>query len=169
MRQTGMTPRSRFLLAAAIIASVVAAGCSKEPEAAADAGPPPRHHHHPPHGGTPVVLGDEQYHVELVLDEESGRLQAFVLDDEMESFVRSSAPSLVIAAKGAGAPREVVLAPVPNPETGETVGDTALFEGQADWLKATPRFDAVLKNITVRGTTFTDVSFGFPGGNDAGD
>jgi hypothetical protein len=164
-----MTPRSRFLFAAAIITSVVAAGCSKAPEAAADPGQPHRHHHRPPHGGTPVALGADEYLVELVLDDATGKLQAFVLDDDMENFVRSSAPSFTIEATGGGSPREVVLAAVPNTETGETVGDTALFEGQAGWLEATPRFDGVLKSITVRGTTFTDVKFGFPKGNDAGD
>jgi hypothetical protein len=161
-----MRARSRLLLLAAILPAFIAAGCSKGPAPAA-AGAPPHHHHHPPHGGTPVVLGNEDYHLELVLDGSTGRLQAYVLDGEMEDFVRSSAPSIAIASAGDGGTREVTLAAVPNPETGETVGDTALFEGRAEWLRGSAGFDGVLKAITIRGTTYADVRFNFPRGNDA--
>jgi hypothetical protein len=113
-----------------------------------------------------VVLGDEDYHIELVLDRASGRIQAYVLDGEMENFVRSTAPRIEIAAIVAGTPRLLVLEPVANPETGETVGDTSLFEGQADWLKSAGQFDAELKSVTIRDTTFSGVKFNFPKGND---
>jgi hypothetical protein len=113
------------------------------------------------------VLGDEEYHVELVLDASAGKLQAYVLDGEMENFVRSTDHALEIAAIVGGARQSVVLEAVPNPETGETVGDTALFEGRADWLKTAGSFDAVLKSVTIRGTSFTEVKFNFPKGNDA--
>ena len=115
------------------------------------------------------LVGDLHHvHVELVLDESTGKLQAFVLDGEMENFVRSSSPPIVVTATVDGTPRDVALAAVPNPETGETGGDTSLFEGQADWLKTTPRVDAVLKGVVVRGTAYGDVKFNFPKGNDKG-
>lgn len=157
-------PRPTLLLAAALALSL-SAGCSKvsgPPTVAA----PHKHHHHPPHGGTPIELGEEDYHVELVLDAASGRLQAYVLDGEMENFVRSSAPKLEISATVAGKPAELALAAVANPETGETVGDTSLFECQADWLKTTGVFDAVLNEVVIRGTTYSNVKFNFPKGND---
>lgn len=160
-----MRLRIPLLLAAAIVALSLPAGCSKAP-ATADSGKPQAHHHHPPHGGTPIVLGDEAYHVELVLDRDAGRLQAYVLDDEMEDFVRSAAPSIVITATAGGQARELVLAAVPNPVTGETVGDTSLFEAQADWLRTATQFEGVLRSVTVRGATFTGVKFNFPKGND---
>lgn len=142
----------------------LAGGCSKT---ATEASVQPHGHvHHPPHGGTPVVLGDEAYHVELVLDSASGTLQAYVLDGEMENFIRCAAPSIEIDAVAGGAPRTLVLAAVANPATGETIGDTSLFEAQADWLKGTREFDGVLTAITVRGTTFSGVKFNFPRGND---
>ncbi len=161
-----MTPLSRLFLVAA---ALVAAGCSKPAPAGADSAAPQAHHHHPPHGGTPVVLGEEEYHLELVLDAATGRLQAFVLDGEMENFVRSADRSIVIEASQAGTARSVELRAVPNPETGETVGDTAQFEASADWLKSARSFDGILKGITVRGKTYSDVTFNFPRGNDAGD
>jgi len=113
-----------------------------------------------------IPRGDEAYHVELVLDASTGTLQAFVLDGELENFIRSPVPSIEIVADVGGAPRTLVLAAVPNPATGETVGDTSLFQAQAEWLKTTRGFDAVLKSITVRGTTFAGVKFNFPKGND---
>jgi hypothetical protein len=160
-----MKLRRILLLAAAILPLALATGCAKAPPA--DSGPPQKHHHHPPHGGTPVVLGDEDYHLELLLDQAAGKLQAYVFDGELENFMRSSAPSIVITATVNGASRELVLSAVPNPETGETVGDTSLFEGQADWLKTDPQFDGVLKSITIRGETYSGVKFNFPKGNDA--
>lgn len=161
-----MTPRQSPFVSATVLAFALAAGCSKAP-VAPDSSLPHKHHHHPPHAGTPVVLGDEEYHVELVLDQSSGRLQAYVLDSEMESFVRSADHALEITATVGGASKSVSLEAVPNPETGETVGDTALFEGHADWLRSAGDFDAVLKSVTIRGTSFTDIKFNFPKGNDA--
>jgi hypothetical protein len=127
---------------------------------------PQRHEHKSPHGGTPVVLGDEAYHLELVLDATVGKLQAYVLDGEMENFVRLSVLSIEIDALVNGISQTLVLQPVANPATGETAGDTALFEAQASWLRTTKEFDATLKKITIRRTMFTDVKFNFPKGND---
>jgi hypothetical protein len=163
MARTALRPR-RPLLALLALAAAFLSGCGRGPAAAADQ--PHRHVHHPLHGGTPVVLGDEVYHLELVLDPAAGKLQAYVFDGELENFIRSSVPSIEIDATVGGAPRVLVLAAVPNPATGETVGDTSLFEGGADWLRAAPEFDAVLRSITIRGTTFTDVKFNYPKGND---
>jgi len=139
------------------------AGCSKAPTAAS--GQPHLHVDHPPHGGAPVVLGDEAFQIELVLDSATGTLQAYVLDGEMEDFIRSAVPSIEIAAMVDGTPRTIVLAAVANPATGETVGDTSLFEARAEWLKTAKEFDGVLKGITIRGTTFAGVRFNFPRGN----
>ena len=125
------------------------------------------HHHTPPHGGTAVVLGNEAYHVELVLDATTGKLQAYLLDGELENFVRSAMPSFELSATFNGATQTLLFQPVANPATGETVGDTALFETQAEWLKTTASFDGALKSINVKGTTYTDVKFNFPKGNDS--
>lgn len=145
---------------------VFAPGCSRPAPAPAAGAQPPRHGHHPPHGGTPVALGDEAYHLELVLDAATGTLQAYVLDGELEIFIRVTAASLEIDATVDGQPKSLVLRAVPSPATGETVGDTSLFETQASWLKTTKTFDATLKSITIRGTVFADVNFNFPQGND---
>jgi hypothetical protein len=152
------------LLLAAVLALICAPGCSRTP--ADSSGQPHKHVHHPMHGGTPVVLGDEAYHIELVRDASAGTLQAYVFDGELENFIRSAVPSIEIVASVGGEQRTLVLAAVANPATGETVGDTSMFEAQADWLKTTPDFDGILKSVTIRGTTFAGVKFNFPRGND---
>jgi hypothetical protein len=103
-------------------------------------------------------LGQEEYHLEFVLDPAAGHLQAFVLDGEMENFIRISAPSLEVTAKVGGRQEKLLLLPVANHATGETVGDTSMFEAQDDWLKTTPVFDAILKQITVRSTTYNNIA-----------
>lgn len=142
-------------------------GCSKSESAVPPAQQAGHHHEHkPPHGGAPVELGEEEYHVEFVLDSPAGRLQAFVMDGELENFIRISASSLEVTAQFSGREEKLIFQPIANNATGEKVGDTSLFEAQADWLKTTPLFDAVLKGVTVRGKSYTNVSFNFPRGSD---
>jgi hypothetical protein len=124
-------------------------------------------HHKAPHGGTLVALGDGDYHLELVRDPEAGTLSAYVLDDDVEEFVRIPDRELVLVVTVGGVPRPLVLSAVANPATGETVGDTALFQGRADWLRTSARFGVRLRRISVHGTAFPDVGFEFPAGNDA--
>lgn len=158
--------------ASAALLLALVAGCAKNSSRDAVAAGPAenvpvaKHEHHPPHGGTPVVLGAEAAHVELVVDATAGRIQAYVLDGELENFIRVAAPKLEIVARLADGPRTLELSPVANSATGETVGDTSLFQAEAEWLRTTPRFEAKLVAITVRGVDYRDVAFAFPEGND---
>jgi hypothetical protein len=158
--------KTNVSLCALLVISLLC-GCSKSDDASASKTEPVhKHEHHPPHGGTPVVLGKEEYHMELVLDPAAGRLQAFVLDGEMENFIRIAAGAIEIDAKAAGQDEQLKLQPVANSATGETAGNTSLFEAKADWLKHTTNFDATLKEIDVRGSIYSNVKFNFPKGND---
>ncbi len=158
-----------FPLLAASIGGLllVGGGCSKKSgEPAVSSMAVAKHEHKPPHGGTPVAIGDEVYHLEFVRDAGAGKLDAFVFDGELESFIRCAMPTLVIDTKVDGRAETLVLRAVANPATGETVGDTAQFEAQAEWLKTAEKFDATLESITIRCATFTNVGFNFPRGND---
>ena len=148
---------SRRAFGALLIVVLMLGGCAKKEILGL-------HQDQPPHGGTPVALG-ENYHIEFVLDAPSGTLSAYILDDEMEEFVRSNMPSFELTAKVGGVEQTLVFKPVANPATGETVGDTSLFTAQADWLETAKTFDAVIKSVTLDGTTFTNVGFNFPKGN----
>jgi len=155
--------RTGVLAFVSLIAGALLSGCGKDSSAPLKTG---MYVDKAPHGGTPVVLGDGDYHVEFVREAETGTLSAYVLDDEMEDFIRSSSPSITIIASIGGEKRTLVLEAVPNTATGETVGNTSLFEAQADWLKTTGNFDAVLHGISINGTAFADTPFNFPAGNE---
>ncbi len=142
-----------------------AAGCAKSNSPAA-AAPVAKHEHHAPHGGTPVVLGDEAYHLELARDADAGKLTAYVLDGEMEEFIRAKPATFEIVATVGGTKQTLTFRAIANAATGETVGNTSQFEASADWLKTTATFDGVVTAIEIKGTTFTAVAFNFPKGND---
>jgi hypothetical protein len=159
------------LLSVALLLGLTA--CSKSENKAATADPHAsddpavlKHEHVPPHGGTAVVLGEEAYHLELVRDAVAGKLSAYVMDGELENFVRIVAPSIEIVATVAGKPTTLTLMPIANPLTGEKPGDASLFEVTADWLRNTTTFDGVIPRLEVRVTTFTAVAFNFPNGNE---
>ena len=139
-------------------------GCSRGGNAGDAA--PRMHQHHPPHGGTPIVLGDEVFHLEMVRDADTGTLDIYVLDGEMEEFIRCGETSFQVDIPGAGPDHALVFRPVANQATGERAGDSSQFEARADWVRTTPSFDGVLRRITIRQTTFADVKFNYPKGND---
>lgn len=126
---------------------------------------PKPHQAVPPHHGTPVELGDEQFTIELVREPASGTLRAYVLDGEMEGFVRIAARQLNLEVETQGGRKLLALKPVADLATGETVGDTSLFEARADWLKAADRFKGVFRNLRIHDQDFPAVAFGFPEGN----
>jgi hypothetical protein len=136
-------------------------GCGPPSSRPDGAEKPELHQSHPPHGGTAVALG-EDYALELVRDPATGTLSAYVLDDEMEDFIRSPDSAITVQIQAGGSAQTLFLAAIANPATGERVGDTSLFEGRADWLEAAGPFAGVLQQITVRGTPFRAVPFTIP-------
>jgi len=104
--------------------------------------------------------------MELVLDASAGRLDAYILDDDFENFVRTTMESFEMTARLPGRQETLAFKAVANNATGETIGDTSMLEAQADWLKTEKTFDAVLKQVTVHGTTYSNITFNFPKGND---
>lgn len=157
----------RFILTLVVVVMFEVA-CAKK-TAAPDSPLTPaveKHEHVAPHGGTAVVLGNEACHLEFVLDRTLGKLTAYVMDGEMENYLRISAHSFTIIAKVNGELRELSFTATENTATGEKIGDTACFEAVAEWLKTAAAFDAVLTQLEIRGVAFTDVSFNFPRGND---
>ena len=126
-----------------------------------------KHEHTPPHGGAPVVLGEEEFHLEFVRNAAAGKLQLYVLDGHLDKFVRIAVPAIEVTATIGGVLQTLTFKPIANPATGERAGDTSLFEAQADWLKTATNFDAVVKLVDVKGKAFKDVKFNFPKGNEA--
>ncbi len=152
--------RNKYSLGALVILSLLVAGCGGQHEHTHDhaAG----HVHTAPHGGVLVELGDHLYNLEFLFNPATGRLQAWVLDGHAENFVRSAMPSFEVVITTAGGPRTVVMLPVANPATGETVGDTSQFEAEVPWLAAIGAFAAEIPGVTVRGTQFENVALVYP-------
>ena len=123
------------------------------------------HEHTAPHGGTLLGFGDEFAHLELVLDEATGKLTAYALDGEAEKAVPLKQETIEIEVKGS-TPFTVKLNAVENKLTGETKGSTSQFEAQEAKLKGLQKFDAVLKSISIKGKEFKNVEFKFPEGNE---
>ncbi len=123
------------------------------------------HHHDPPHGGTAIDLGDEEAHLEFVLDAAAGKLTCYVLKAHMSGFQRITQESLELNATVGSKAETLTLKAVANAATGEKAGDTSQFEAQADWLKTAKSFDVELKAINVRGKDYPALKFNFPKGS----
>ncbi len=147
----------------ALGAAAFIAGCGEHKEATSANAAPHLHVDVPPHGGTPVPLEDD-YQIELVLDPSLRTLNAYFLDGEMENFVRIAPPSFDLKVTLTNRQEVLHFSAVPNSATGEKVGSTSLFEAKADWLTTNVTFNAVLPEINVEGTVYTNVAFNFPKG-----
>ena len=152
-------------------ALMLLAGCGVEndPSAASNhnnhaKSPTHKHQHVPPHGGAVVVLGEELYHLEFVLDEASAALHCYVLDGHMENFIRIQDPKLILEVEPN---KTVVLTPVVSRATGESVGNTSHFSARLDWARERKHFAAMLQEITIQGNRFENVAFRYPEGNES--
>lgn len=123
------------------------------------------HDHAPPHGGTPVVVAADQFHLELVLDATAGKMQAYVLDGHLESYVQVPETNFVIVAKVGGSTEQLSFQRAPDPASGTVPAKSLLFEAQAEWLKSIKEFEGNIPTITLGGKTFTNISFAFPKGS----
>lgn len=130
----------------AVSIGLLAAGCGQGGEHASEGG----HGHTAPHGGELVELGEHAYSLEFVIDREAGRLTAYVLDGHAENFIRSDLAGIPVMVND----QLLILLPVANVVTGETIGSTAQFEAGADWLKTPLALMLKIPALTLRGSTF---------------
>ena len=147
-----------------ILASLVAlgqAGCGGGHDHS-EAGP---HHHDSPHGGAGVTLGDEEAHIEFLVDAEAGTVTAWFFKPHMERYLRIKAESFAVLAKLPDGEARLTFTAVANAGTGATVGDTSQFVARADWLGGAGSFDAVLQEVSVRGRVYRSIAFNYPKGN----
>lgn len=121
--------------------------------------------HAPPHGGTPVVVADDKFHLELVLDATAGKMQAYVLDGHLERYVQVPETSFAMVAKVGGKDEQLTFQRATESASGKVPEKSSLFEAQAEWLKSTKAFEGSIPTITLNGTTFTNISFSFPKGS----
>ena len=122
----------------------------------------PHHQHHhvhiAPHGGTLVELGDHEFNLEFVHEEDTGSLGLYVLGAHAEKYLRISQSSISIRLAAGDESQEIILEAVANELTKETVGDTSYFSAQSDWLKRHV-FSGKIVSVDINGSIFADVSF----------
>ena len=125
--------------------------------------------HEPQNGGVPIVIGNDEFHLELVHEPGEPLINAYVLDGHMANYVRLRQSSFEIRVRAPKPERALVFQAVANRATGEVEGDTALFQADAEWLKTMTSFEGVISSIEIRSKTFENVEFNFPEGNDGQD
>lgn len=79
--------------------------------------PPAAAHAHPekgPHGGPLLELGDEEYHIEVMLDEKTNTLSLYVLDAAAKAAVATDAKEALINLKHSGKPEQFKLKALPQ-------------------------------------------------------
>lgn len=85
-------------------------------------------HAHPsegPHHGDLVELGNEEYHAEVVHNEEAGTLEIYILDGTATKQVAIDATELTINVSHDGKPEQFVLAA--KPDEGDDAGKSSRF------------------------------------------
>lgn len=122
------------------------------------------HRHDSAHGGVAVELGNHQFHLDFLHDPVNGTLSAWVMDAHAENFVRVPLRSFEIRLATADQTNTLSLSAVAQASTGETVGDTSQFRGEAPWLKGLTSFTAQIDAIEIRGQRFSNLSFRYPAG-----
>lgn len=160
------TPSPRQAIASAILVLLIAWGGGCGPAPSSTEGPlhssAGEHHHPSPHGGVTVELGEHQFQLDVLHDSTAGTLSVWVMDAHAEEFVRVPFPSLVVELSVGGDSRPLTLSAQENPATGETVGHTSQFVGQADWLLGIHQFSGVVPALRIRGVDFTQVRWDYP-------
>jgi len=151
-RSGPVRPGSLLGLAAALACG---GGCGEDRPAAAAAGH--QHQHTSPHGGVLVELGEHQYQLDVRHDAARGLLEAWVLDGHAESFLRIAQTNLVLTLEPGGRPVAVPLRAQASAATGETLGDTSHFAGEAEALRGTAGLTGVVESVEVRGQVFRRV------------
>ena len=74
-----------------------------------------------------IQLGNEQYHLELVLDQDLTLMRCYVLDGHVEHFIRLAQEIHCETTLSSGLKTNLVFQAIASRSTGETVGDTAEF------------------------------------------
>jgi hypothetical protein len=125
----------RLLLALLLCVSTVVlfavAGCSdqKTPTVVAEHG---HQHVHGPHDGELIEVGEEEYHAELIHDDEAGTVTIYVLDKTREKAVPIAAGAIVIKMVVNATPVEFKL-PAKLQE-GDPEGKASRFESKEQAL-----------------------------------
>lgn len=113
-----------------IAAAVTLSGCGKghsggQPSQSAATGESHEHPTEGPHHGSLIELGNEEYHAELLHDEQAGTITVYILDSAGKQAVPVDAKELTINLSHDGQAEQFSLAA--SPETGDPPGQSSRF------------------------------------------
>lgn len=148
--------------AALLLGLALGAGCGGDSHGHDDGG---GHAHAAPHaeiGGFLVELGDHYAQLEIVHDRGAGELRFYVYDGHAESAVRLEQEAIELELELTDGPLALTAAAQASDLTGETVGDSSEFLAADPRLKGLRTFSGTVREIDVRGETFSDVAFRCP-------
>ncbi len=100
----------RFVLSAALVMTALSVGSLK----CASAEDKEKHEHVGPHKGTLVELGDEEFHAEIVHDDEMGMVTIYLLGSDAKTAVTTDAKDIAINAKVGGKAVQHKIKPAPT-------------------------------------------------------
>jgi hypothetical protein len=147
----------RSLVSVVLMPAALAVFCTSD-VAGAD------HAHKTPHGGTPVLVANHKFHLELVRDGAAGLIQAYVLDDALKKSVAVRETNFTLRATFAGRSESVDFKRAQNVADKKLPAASSLFEARAEWIKSAKNFNGVIPAITLNGQSFTNITFPFPKG-----
>jgi hypothetical protein len=150
-----------------VSALIALTGCGQSSQKTAKKADAHGHDHDHPsgsaHGGTPVKVGEHDFHLELVNDPQAGKMLAYVFDDHMEHAENVPPTTFDLIAKMSGQEQRVTFNPGEGPTPATT--NVSVFSATADWLKTATNFEGVIPTITLGKETFTNVTFSYPKGS----
>ena len=165
-----MKPMSKLLTFSVAIIAMAFAGCSNEgSKETGTAGQPSTmdahdNHAHPtegPHHGDLVELGNEEYHAEILHDEDAGTVTIYVLNGAATEQVPIEATEVTINAKHDGKPEQFTLAA--SPDADDPQGKSSRFVSNDEELVhhldeegAEPRLVLTINGKSYRGTISHD-------------
>ena len=116
-----------------------------------------------PNGGSLAAVADGKYHVEAVLDRDAGALEIHTLDAEAKASLNTASEGLETRVKiGSAESRFLILAPVASVTKGTFAGNTALYRGEAEWLKTKDGLTVVIDTLVARGRKYQQISVTVP-------
>ncbi|QGJ72212.1 Hypothetical protein PBC10988_39300 [Planctomycetales bacterium 10988] len=144
------------------------AGCTVETPGTSDHASTEEHddhdHAHPsegPHHGELIELGNEEYHAELVLDEEKGTVTVYILDGSASEAVPIEATEITINAKHDGKPEQFKLSA--SADENDPEGKSSRFVSESSELlthlheeEAEPRLVLTIEGKSYRGEVAHD-------------